>query len=399
MMKYVIVGNGVAGITASMSIRKIDSEGSIKIITDEAYPYYSRIRLIEFLSGDADEKGLTIKQNEWYDQNQIELVLNNAVTDIDEKNKEVITSSAEKIEYDKLLLATGGVPFVPPIPGAEIDGVYTLRTMKDAIEIRKQVTDGDRQVVIIGGGVLGLEVGNSIRKAGNSISVVEFFPRLLPRQMDPDGADILKSQMESMGFKFFLGSESKEIIGKDHAEALILKDGTRIDCDMIIISAGIRPKAELAKKLGLKMEKGVIVNDRMETPLPDIYAAGDLIQHRERTYGIWPASEKQGEIAGINMAGGSAVYEGTTMSNKLKVVGIDLLAAGDIDADGKLECFVVSDPENFIYKKMVIKDNIVVGTILLGDITNWQRILKAIEAKKDIGTIEDELDRWKLELR
>jgi nitrite reductase (NADH) large subunit len=191
----------------------------------------------------------------------------------------------------------------------------------------------EKNVVIIGGGVLGLEVGNSLRKTGHKVSIVEFFSRLLPRQMDPEGAELLKAQMENMGFTFYLGATSKEITGMNNAEGILLQDGTKIDCNLIIISAGVRPQVELAKKLGLKINKGLIVNDRMETEIKDIYAAGDLIEHREIFYGIWHAAQKQGETAGINMAGRydsipreSALYTGTTLSSVLKVVGIDLAA-------------------------------------------------------------------------
>ncbi len=395
-MKYVVIGNGVAGTTAAANIRKMDSEGRITIISDEPYPFYSRIRLMEFLSGDVDENGLIIRKEPWYEENKIDLILNTAVTLIDANKKEVITSFGNVIKYDRLLLATGGQSFVPPIPGADKDGVFTLRTLKDAIAIRKYAEKTNQRVLLIGGGVLGLETGNGLRKAGNYITVIEFFPRLLPRQMDPAGAEILKAQMEKMGFRFYLGVKSKEIIGKDKAEALLLEDGRSLDCDMIIISAGVRPNTGLAQKLGLSIEKGLKVNGRMETGIQDIYAAGDLIQHNDIYYGIWPAAEKQGEVAGINMAGGIITYQGTTISNILKVAGIDLMAAGDIDAEGKKESIVISDIDKFIYKKLVIENNIIIGTILYGDIKDRKKILKAIENKTDISRIKKELEQWNL---
>ncbi len=396
-MKYVIAGNGVAGTTAAALIRKIDNDGMITIISDEAYPFYSRIRLIDFLSGDVDEKSIILKKDTWYEENKINLILNRAVTDIDVAKKELTISPDKKLKYDKLLMATGGIPFVPAIAGADKKGVFTLRTLKDAIAIREYAGMGNKRLLIIGGGVLGLEAGNALRKSGISVAVVEFFPRLLPRQMDPDGADILRTQMEKMGFRFYLGTKTKEIFGADKVEGVLLEDGRRIDCDMIIISAGVRPNAALAQKAGLTIEKGLIVNDRMETDLPDIYAAGDLIQHRGVFYGIWPAAEKQGEVAGINMAEGSAVYEGTTISNFLKIAGVGLVAAGNIDAEGKHESIVIKYPGKFIYKKLVIKENTIIGTILYGDIKDMRKILKAIENRTDISVIRNELENWNLE--
>lgn len=396
-MQYIIIGNGVAGTTAAANIRKFDNEGKIFIISDEPYPFYSRIRLPEFLSNDVDEKGLLIIKETWYEENRFDLILNTAVADIDVAGKKVITSDNLSLKYDRLLIATGGVSFVPPIPGADKKGVFTLRTLNDAIAIKAFAKKSNNRVVMIGGGVLGLEAGNALKKAGNYITVAEFFPRLLPRQMDTIGAGILKAQLEKTGFSFYLGAKSREITGAATAEALVLDDGTRIDCDMIIISAGVRPNSLLAQKLELPVEKGVIVNNKMETGIPDIYAAGDLVQHNNIFYGLWPAAEKQGEIAGINMAGGNAEYHGTTISNTLKVTGIDLCAAGDIDAEGQKDAIVFKDIDNYIYKKLVIQDNTIVGAILYGDIKDRQKIMKVLASRKDISLIRKDLDHWNLE--
>lgn len=401
-MKYIIIGNGVAGTTASANIRKLDSSGEITILTDEAYPFYSRIRLIDFLAGGVDEKGLVIYRDDWYRKNNIKLLLSTSVSEIDSNRKQIQTSAGDRIEYDRLLLATGANSFVPPIPGSDRKGVFTLRTLKDANEIMNY-SDDIKNVLLIGGGVLGLEAGNSLRKTGHKVSVAEFFPRLLPRQMDIEGAEILKTQMENMGFTFYLGARSREITGDDRVKGLRLEDGTGIECDLIIISAGIRPNDKLGRKLGLKINKGLIVNDRMETEIKDIYAAGDLTEHRGVFYGIWPASREQGKIAGINMAGrydpipgGDAIYEGTTQSNVLKVVGIDLASAGDIDADGKYESVIKKDKDRFIYKKLVIRDNTLSGCILYGDTSEYGKILRAIDGKRNIAEIRKDLEKWDL---
>jgi nitrite reductase (NADH) large subunit len=395
-VRYIIIGNGVAGTSAAAHIRKIDSNGQITILSEEAYPFYTKIRLPEFLSGEVDEQKLIIRKSEWYRELKIELLLDTGVSGIDIDKKTVLTAGGN-MAYDRLLLATGGISFVPPIPGADRKGVFTLRTLADAIAIRAFAQPANKRVLLIGGGVLGLEAGNGLRKAGHTITVAEVFPRLLPRQMDHDGASILQTRMEQLGFQFYLGAQSKEIIGNDAAEGLILNDGTCITCDMVIISAGVRPNAVLAKALGLKIEKGVIVNDRMSTGIPDVYAAGDLIQHNAVFYGLWPAAEKQGAIAGINMAGGDAVYHGTTISNRLKVIGINLVAAGDIDADGKKKSIVLKDRDSFIYKKLVLDQNSITGTILYGDITDSRKILNAIKNRTDISGMKKDLEQWNME--
>lgn len=394
-MKYLIIGNGVAGTTAAENVRKLDHMGKITILTEEGTPYYSRIRLIEYLAGEAQEKDIVIHSKEWYKKNNIFLHLNSQVSLIDSEAKEAVTATGERFSYDRLLLATGGTSFIPPITGSDRKGVFALRTIKDADEIIR-FAEGKKKIIMIGGGVLGLEAANSLRKREHDICVVEFFPRLLPRQMDSEGAEVLKAQMESMGFTFYLGAKTKEISGDEQVRGVLLEDGTMIDGGLVIVSAGVRAQAELAGKLGLTVNMGIAVNDRMETEKEGFFAAGDVIEHRDMFYGIWPAAQRQGEIAGINMAGGNAFYEGTTMSNVLKVAGIDLAAAGDVDADGKYHSIIHKDSDNFIYKKIVIKENVISGCILYGDITGYRKILKAIDDKRDIGEIKDKLENWDL---
>ena len=394
-MKYLIVGNGVAGTTAAAAIRKTDSTGEIRMITEEAHPFYSRIRLMEFISGEVDLPKLQIKNQAWYEENKIQLVLNSRVADIDQSAREIVTTAGQKFLYDKLLLATGAVSFLPPIKGSEKQGVFTLRNIQDA-EAIKMYAQGKSKALLIGGGLLGLEVGNSLRKAGLTVSVAEFFPRLLPRQTDPACAGLLKGRLEQMGFVFYLGVVSKEILGEETAQGLLLEDGRQIPADLVIVSAGVRPNTALAQKLGIKLEKGIPVTDRMETEIPGIFAAGDAIEHRGVVYGIWSAAEQQGEVAGTVMAGGSLAYSGTTFSNQLKVVGIDLLAAGDIDPDGKLESFVEQDNQAGTYRKLVVKENHLAGVLLFGKLEGRGKLLKAVDGQLDISALKEPLARFDL---
>ncbi len=397
-MKYLIIGNGVAGTTAAQAIRHADPAGEITIITEEPHPFYSRIRLIHFLDGSLPKEKLQLKKDEWYKDNKINLRLNTKAETIDAAGKTVSTSGGESIAFDRLLLATGGVPFVPPIAGVNKKGVFTLRTLDDALAIIDYAKSHSR-IVVIGGGLLGLEAANSLVKAGNSVSVTEYFRRLLPRQMDEAGSMILQSQLKKMGFTFHLGAQSKEILGGKKfgggkVEGLLLKNGSRIDCDMILISAGIRPDMTLAEDLGMKTAMGLPVNDKMETEMKGIYAAGDLIEHRGRCYGIWPAAERQGRIAGTNMASGNELYEGHTMQTMLKVAGIDLFSAGEIDHEGKYESIVLKDDDQFIYKKLVLNDDVIIGAILYGETKQKMKILKAIQNRTNISEIKKELEDW-----
>lgn len=389
---YIIIGNGVAGNTAAENIRKNDPQSDIQMFTKEKYHFYYTPALPEYLAGEKDVEGFTIHNAQWYEKNNIQLHLETTVTSIDPQNKTVKTDKDQTFKYNKLLLATGSNCFVPPIPGAENQGVYTLRTVEDANRIKAKAKTS-KEVVLIGGGLLGLEAGNGLRKTGLKVKVVEFAPRLLPRQTDRLGASILQRKLEDMGFKFYLGALTKEIKRDKSRLSAFLEKGEKISADMILISAGVRPELTLAKSLGLEINKGVNVNDYLQTRIKDIYAAGDLIEHRERFYGIWPASMEQGRIAGINMAGKKEAYQGTVPVNSLKVVGIDLTAAGDIDAEGKLESLVFQDQKNHIYRKFVIKNSTIMGTILLGDIRGSYQILEAIKKKKDISAWKDKLDQ------
>jgi nitrite reductase (NADH) large subunit len=394
-MDYIIIGNGVAGTTAAETIRKYDAQGTIKIFTDEAFPFYSRIRLMEYLAGEVDLPKLQIRSDAWYASQKIQLFLNSKVVDIDAPGQAILTQSRDRHSYDKLLLADGSHSFVPPIKGVEKQGVFTLRNIKDAQEI-KSFASGKTKALLIGGGILGLEAGNSLRKTGLKVLVAEFFPRLLPRQTDPVCSALLQTRLEQMGFVFYLGVASKEIIGETQAKGLLLEDGRQIETDLIIVSAGVRPNLELAQKLNLKIGKGIPVSDQMETEITGIYAAGDSIEHKGMLYGIWPASEKQGETAGMNMAGIKSSYSGTTFSNLLKVAGIDLLAAGDIDPEGRLEAIIDQNPEGGTYRKLVIKENMIVGCLLFGTLEGRKSILKALEEKRDISAVKGQLARFDL---
>jgi NAD(P)H-nitrite reductase large subunit len=391
MTTYVIIGNGVAGNAAAENIRKLDPEGQIAMFSKEDRPFYYVPALPAYVAGAKEADKIIIHPQSWYDQHRIDLHLATPVTVIDAVRK-VVETEKGSFPFDKLLLATGGKAFIPPMQGADSPGVFTLKTLADADRI-KQAAAQAKSVVLIGGGLLGLEAGNGLRKLGLEVIVVEFFPRLLPRQMDEAGAAILQSQMEDMGFSFHLGAVTEAIVAGPEGLQVCLKGGEKIRGDLVLISAGVRPDLSLAQALGLDVDKGVKVDDTMKTSQDDVYAAGDLIEHRGRLYGIWPAALEQGRVAGAAMAGHEAKYTGTLPSNVLKVVGIDLAAAGDIDTDGKLEAIIHQDKAKKTYRKLVIQDNRLVGAILLGDIRGSGAIEVAIKEKKDISALKSDLAR------
>lgn len=381
MKKYLIVGNGVAGTTAAENIRQNDATGEITIITDEDLPFYYRVRLPDYLGGIVEESQLIAKKNAWYDEKEILLKLNSRVNEAEPGAKHVMAADGETLSYDKLLLANGSHPFIPPIKGSDMQGVFAIHTVHDVRQIA-QAVEKINNVVLIGGGLLGLEAANALHKLGKNITVVEFFPRLLPRQLDTEGAARLQHIFENMNFTFRLGTTTRKITGDDRVEQVILENGDILPTEMVIISAGVRPNLELAKMLGLNTDKGILVDEFMQTSQTDIFAAGDVIEFEGRTYGIWPAAMEQGKVAGINISGGKAAYAGTTLSNILKVAGIDLASAGEIDEENRFESKIVTSAD--IYKKVVIDNGRVIGCIMLGDRKNFNRINKAISSGEDI---------------
>jgi nitrite reductase (NADH) large subunit len=386
MKKYLVIGNGVAGTTAAENIRQNDATGEIIIVSDENLPFYYRVRLPDYLGGTVAESELIAKKKSWYDEKDITLKLSSRITGIEPDAKSVYLESGESLAYDFLLLANGSHPFVPPIKGSDMDGVFTLHTLNDAKRI-SQAAEKISHVVLIGGGLLGLETANALHKLGKKITVIEFFPRLLPRQLDIEGASRLQHFFEKMDFRFKLGATTTKIAGAGKVEQVILQNGDVLPAEMVIISAGIRANLELATMLGLKTDKGVIVDKYLQTSHPGIYAAGDVIEFEEKAYGIWPAAMEQGKIAGINISGGEAAYKGTTLANILKVAGVDVASAGEIDAENRYNSKIITSED--IYKKVVISNGKVIGCIMLGDRKNFNRINKAIANGDDII---DELD-------
>jgi nitrite reductase (NADH) large subunit len=383
---YLIIGNGVAGTTAAESIRKQDGVGKITIFSDEDLPFYYRLRLNEFISGDISETQLVAKKATWYEDRNISLKLKTRIVEVKLQEKTAITEDSQRFAFDRLLIATGSRSFVPPIKGSENEGVFALRDIQDARSISayaKNVED----VILIGGGLLGLEAGHALMKMGKRIIVVEFFPRLLPRQLDVDGARRLQEVMERMGFSFYLGAKTQEITGDGQVSGILLEGGESLSGGMVIVSAGVRPNMVLAERLALSIDKGIVVDEHLQTSQPDIYAAGDVAEHKGMPYGIWPAAMEQGKIAGINMAGGDMTYDGTIMANTLKVAGVDLASAGNIDAENEFEAMVKT--EGGVYRKIVIKDNHIVGCIMLGETKGFNQITKMMAEKTDISQIGD----------
>jgi nitrite reductase (NADH) large subunit len=385
-----IVGNGVAGNSAAETVRRLDTGGTIIIFTKSRYPFYYTPALPEYLSGEKEIPGFTLHDFSWYEKNRVEFHPAEEVISVDSVSKTVRTATGGDYPYEKLLLATGGNAAVPLLEGVHLEGVFTLRTVEDADRIREKARHS-KKVVLIGGGLLGLEAGNGLRKLGLKVSVLERSPWLLPRQMDEGGATLLRKQMELMGFDFHLNRNVSKISAEDGALSVYLEVGEKLTTDMVLISAGVFPELTLAESLGLDVNRGVKVDDWMRTSLEHIYAAGDVVEYRDRYYGIWPAAMAQGRIAGSNMAGRAVRYEGTVPANTLKVAGVNLVSMGDIDCEGKKESLLYVDGRKFVYRKIVFQESRITGAILFGDIRGSDEIQSAIQSNRDVSSIKSRL--------
>ena len=379
MKKYLIIGNGAAGTTAAEYIRKTDSGGHITLITGETFPFYSRIRLPDYLCGKIEKDDLILKDMAWHTEQAINLLTGTNIKEIDFQRKKAVTDKGKEYAYDCLLLATGSVSFIPPVKGSDKKNVFSLRTVEDAenlLMLDKNIKD----LVLIGGGLLGLEAGSAMMQAGKNVTVVEFFDRLLPRQLDYEGADRLRVLLEDMGLMFRLGQATEEIMGKDSVQGVRLKSGETLKADVVLFSAGVRSNLSLVGNSGMKTDRGIVVNEQMQTSLQDVYAAGDAAQYDGVNFCIWPEAVDQGRVAGINMAGGNANYVNNPPSNILKVAGIALASAGDIDVDSNYKSDIISSEK--VYKKIVNDNNgKIIGCIMLGDTKDFNKILKNIKGE------------------
>jgi nitrite reductase (NADH) large subunit len=384
-LNIVIIGNGIVGVTAARIIKEKHPETKVSIYSEESSQYYPRPRLYEVLSGEAKPEDIVVFSEEWYRRKGIEVQLNKKALGIDTKRKELLLENQTRVSYDKLLLANGGHSFVPPIKGTDKTGVFTLRTISDALRI-KGFTENTKKAIVIGGGLIGLEFAASLRKLGQQVTVVELFPWLLPRQLDHDGATLLKNRIKALGIKLVLGVKIVEILGKKTVSGIILDSGKKVSGELVLVSAGMRSNTELALESGIKVNRGIIVDEHLRTSADDVYAGGDVAEFEGTVYGIIPAALEQASIAAANIVGDEqGIYRGTIPSNTLKIIGIDLTSMGLINPEEPTyEEIKKTDETKGIYKKLVLDKGIIVGAILLGDKKGVTSIRKLIVQETDI---------------
>jgi nitrite reductase (NADH) large subunit len=363
-VKYLIIGNGIAGMSAALAIRNKDSHGEITIVTKSPKPFYYRIRLIEYLAGKIAFEKLIAYGEGFYKDKEIDVLLDREVGNIDSENKKVSFEDGTSISYDKLLMATGARPRYPNIKGIKgKKGILKFRGVNDSDEISNHVKLY-KNIAVLGGGLLGIETAFSLLNLGKNVTLIECAPRLLPRQLDEEGSHILQKNLEEKGLKFIIGKNVDEILGEDSVSGIKFDDGSTLEAKSLVLSAGITPRLELAKLAKVQINSGIIVNKYMETSIKDIYAAGDTSEFDGRLYGLWIPSKEQGEIAGNNMAGGKSIYNPISSETRLKVSGISFFSGGNIEPFG---ANIYRYNKDGIYRKFFVRDEKIVGAILLGD--------------------------------
>lgn len=392
-MKYIIIGCGVGGVTAARALLKADQNAEILLFDRERYPYYPRPRLWEFIAGKTQAvEDIFFQPEAWYAQQGIELRLETEVTRVETGQHQIELANGEKVSYDRLLLAIGARPFKPPVEGADHEGVFTLRNFEDASRIAA-FSDNIDHAIIIGGGLLGLETSYSLKMRKCKTTIIEFAPYLLPRQLDEQGSNVLRSYLENLGLEIITGAASERITRKNGSLTLHFKDGRSSTGELVLFSTGIRSRIELPGDSGLETNHGILVNDYLETSAQDVYAAGDIAEHNGIVYGIIPAAMEQARIAASNMAAPqSAAYSGTVPSNRLKVVGLDVNSIGDA-AGGADDITALrwTDLDTNSYRRINLKDGKIVGAIVIGESNIVQPIKQLIAAGKDVSAYKGRL--------
>lgn len=389
--KLVIIGAGMAsGRLIEYLVENDPSAFEIILFNAEPRGNYNRIMLSPVLSGDKTYEEIVTHSDDWYAQNNITTYFGEAVTAVDQDAKTVSTAS-HTVGYDKLVIATGSAPFIIPVPGKELSGVMAYRDLDDVNNMLDACKKQNAKAVVIGGGLLGLEAAAGLKEQGMDVTVLHIMPHLMDRQLDPAAGHLLRKDLERRGIKIHTEGFTKAILGEGKVDAVLLEDGTVYDADIVVMSAGIRPETRLAVDLGLHVERGIVVNDAMQTNAPDIYAVGECIEHRDQLYGLVAPLYDQAKVLAKTLLGDKAAFSPVEISTKLKVTGCDLFSAGDF-ADGEdREEIVFRDAVRGVYKRLILRDDIIIGAVMYGDTTDGSWFLQKIKSAEDISEIRDTL--------
>ena len=390
--QLVVVGNGMAGMKAVEELLKISPDQyDITVYGNEPYGNYNRIMLSPVLSGEKKVDDIMLNTLQWYQDNNIKLLAGHKVVKIDRFKQTVESDKGETSRYDRLLVATGSRPFMIPVPGADLPGVISFRDIYD-VDQMIDASNKYKHAVVIGGGLLGLEAANGLMVRGMNVTVVHLSDNLMERQLDPVAGKMLQKSLEEKGMHFLMGYQTEAITGTERVKGVRFKNGLEIQTDLVVMAVGIRPDISLAKQSGIYCERGIIVNDTMQTYDPKIYSVGECVQHRGETYGLVAPLFDQAKVCANHLANmGIGRYQGSVTSTKLKVTGIDVFSAGDFTGDDQCENMMFKDDSRGIYKKIVVKNNVIKGAVMYGDTLDGAWYFQLLRENTDVSDFRDSL--------
>lgn len=392
-MKLVLVGNGLAGMRCLEDLLDMAPDRyEITVIGEEPWGNYNRIMLSPVLSGEKTIDDIMLHPHAWYADKGIRLIAGDPAVRIDRPRKHVYTEKGEVISYDRLILATGSKPFVPPIPGSDLKGVLSFRDIYD-VNSMLDYCKTRKNAVVIGGGLLGLEAAYGLKQQGMNVTVLHLMDRIMDRQLDSKASQMLKTAIEQKGITILTAANTECLFGEEgHVTQVKLKDGTVLDADLVVFAVGIRPNMALAQSAGLRCNRGVLVNDTMQTFDPSIYAVGECIEHRGQTFGLVEPLWGQAFICASHLAEhGSLTFKAPTVPTQLKVSGCDVFSAGDFEPKEDFEDIVLNDEKRQIYKRIIIQKDKVIGAVLFGDTEDGTWYAELIADQTPITSIRNKL--------
>ncbi|WHY54262.1 nitrite reductase large subunit NirB [Peribacillus simplex] len=387
--KLVLIGNGMAGLRCVESIISMDPTAfEITIFGSEPHVNYNRILLSTVLQGNTSFEDIAINDRDWYIKNNIQLFTGETVVKIDKETRKIITDKEREVHYDKLIIATGSIPFILPVTGVDKEGVIAFRTIEDC----QKMIDTSRKykkAVVIGGGLLGLEAARGLLNLGMEVNVVHIADHLMERQLDSTASLLLQKELENQGMNFLLKKETQEIIGNDRVERVRFKDGTELEADLVVMAAGVRPNIQLAKESGIDTNRAIIVNDYLETSIPNIYAVGECVEHHGIVYGLVKPLYEQGEVLAKHICEMKCNgYQGSILSTQLKISGVELFSVGDFLGDETTKSITTFDELDGVYKKVVFQGRKIIGAVLYGDTKVSSRLLDMILKRQVVSSEE-----------
>ncbi|QFI71963.1 NAD(P)/FAD-dependent oxidoreductase [Bradyrhizobium betae] len=387
----VIVGNGMAAARLVDELAKTSlGRYAVAVIGEEPRLAYNRVLLSSVLAGETGSHEIELRPADWWRHRGVTVRYGYRVTEIDTGRRELKIEGEESMEYSKLVLATGSTPLRLNVPGADLAGVHTFRDTRD-VDLLLALAAGKKRVVVVGGGLLGLEAAYGLAKAGAPVTLLHLMDRLMERQLDLPAADLLETLVERKGIRILLNASTKCIHGDGHVEAVELADGSRVEADAVIFAAGIRPNVALARDAGIAVNRGIVVNDEMQTASPDIYALGECAEHRGTCYGLVEPAYEQARVLARHLAGRPAAYQGSVVSTNLKVSGVSVFSAGDFMGGEGSESLVLSDRRRGSYKKLVIADGRLTGAVLIGDTADALWYLELIRNRDKVTAIRTDM--------